>query len=295
MTENKPRFGLNKEILFNTERLINKDLETIGVDKSIVHLKGTKLVEYKDLALPTNHWIEMVNGNVKAGAVMAYEVDFSDGQGRVWDGRAWIFPQSLEINGKNLPLPAIVDQLGYQVLINKNRNPDGLPSVRIESVCLTSMLTDGHIASAGVEGLGCDCDRQRMLAEDMIHKDGGASVLTPFEGRGNGLHVHASQIGMQNFASRHNMLVPDTYTAHQVQGCPPDNRLPFYALDVLVLRAFGIDQVNLLTNNPNKVDALVNNGISVVQLTPLHDNNKRAGYYNGQNFQAKVTNGHKSF
>ena len=50
-------------------------------------------------------------------------------------------------------------------------------------------------------------------------------------------------------------------------GHPADAR--DYAIAANILADLGVEQVNLLTNNPEKVDQLTNHGIQVASRTPL--------------------------
>ena len=72
----------------------------------------------------------------------------------------------------------------------------------------------------------------------------------------------------------------DTVEANEMLGFPADLREYNICLDIL--QHFNINSVNLLTNNPKKVSALEEVGISVVQRTSLHEgeNEKNTEYLN---------------
>ena len=62
-------------------------------------------------------------------------------------------------------------------------------------------------------------------------------------------------------------LGADTLDANLLLGHPADAR--DYTLAATMLRAVGTDKINLMTNNPEKVNQLVSLGIEVVQRLPL--------------------------
>ena len=70
----------------------------------------------------------------------------------------------------------------------------------------------------------------------------------------------------------------DTVEANEMLGFPADLREYNICLDIL--KHFNITSVNLLTNNPKKVSALEEVGISVALRTPLHEgeNDKNSEY-----------------
>jgi 3,4-dihydroxy 2-butanone 4-phosphate synthase/GTP cyclohydrolase II len=59
----------------------------------------------------------------------------------------------------------------------------------------------------------------------------------------------------------------DTVEANQALGLPVDAR--HYALAAEILKSKGIEQIELMTNNPDKVKQLQESGIKVVQRIPL--------------------------
>ena len=70
----------------------------------------------------------------------------------------------------------------------------------------------------------------------------------------------------------------DTVEANELLGFAPDLREYNICLDIL--QHFKISSVNLLTNNPKKVSALEEVGISVTKRTSLHEgeNEKNKNY-----------------
>ncbi len=124
--------------------------------------------------------------------------------------------------------------------------------VRIHSECLTG---------DAFGSLRCDCGPQLDAALDAINKQGwGCLIYLRQEGRGIGLHAKIQAYNLQDQGV-------DTLDANVMLGHPADAR--DYRIAADMLRAVGITDVNLLTNNPDKVDQLRNHGITVTQRNPL--------------------------
>jgi GTP cyclohydrolase II len=82
------------------------------------------------------------------------------------------------------------------------------------------------------------------------------------EGRGIGLVNKIRAYALQDQGH-------DTVEANELLGFDADLREYNICLDIL--QHFKISSVNLLTNNPKKVDALEEVGIAVVKRTSLHE------------------------
>jgi GTP cyclohydrolase II len=122
---------------------------------------------------------------------------------------------------------------------------------RIQSECLT-----GEVFGS----LRCDCKHQLDAALALIAKeDLGILLYLRQEGRGIGLGNKIRAYNLQEKGV-------DTVDANRILGFPDDGR-DFYCA-VRILRDLNVASVKLLTNNPNKVDALVNAGIHVVERIP---------------------------
>ena len=122
------------------------------------------------------------------------------------------------------------------------------PLVRLHSECLT-----GDVFGS----LKCDCGPQLKEALHIIGKAGGGVLLyLRQEGRGIGLINKIRAYSLQDRGL-------DTVDANQRLGFADDER--DYGHAAAMLRALGIDEVRLLTNNPNKVEGLKAAGIEVVE------------------------------
>lgn len=124
--------------------------------------------------------------------------------------------------------------------------------VRIHSECLTGDV---------FHSLRCDCRSQLEMAIDKIVTEGrGILIYEHQEGRGIGLLNKLRAYELQD----HGL---DTIEANEKLGFAADLR--DYALPAAILKHFKIKQVRLLSNNPEKVAALENAGIEVVERTPI--------------------------
>ena len=119
--------------------------------------------------------------------------------------------------------------------------------VRLHSACLTGDLFGS---------LKCDCgDQLRSTIRYMTQNQGGILLYLDQEGRGNGL---ANKIRAYNLQA----LGYDTYDADEIIGFDQDQRLFDFAAEML--KQIGVKQVRLMTNNPLKISALQQAGITVV-------------------------------
>ncbi len=128
----------------------------------------------------------------------------------------------------------------------------GPPLVRIHSQCLTGDV---------FHSLRCDCRSQLELALDQITKEGrGLLIYEHQEGRGIGLLNKLRAYELQDGGL-------DTIEANIELGFKPDHR--DYLLPVGILQYFKIEAIRLLSNNPEKMEAVKNGGIEVVGRSPL--------------------------
>jgi GTP cyclohydrolase II len=122
------------------------------------------------------------------------------------------------------------------------------PVVRIHSQCLT-----GDVFGS----LRCDCRQQFELAMQRISDEGaGILIYEQQEGRGIGLMAKLRAYELQDRGL-------DTIQANLELGYKADCRIfeiPARALDLL-----GVHEVRLMTNNPEKIAALKEHGIRIVE------------------------------
>lgn len=125
--------------------------------------------------------------------------------------------------------------------------------VRIHSQCMT-----GEIFGS----TKCDCGPQLQRTLELISQEGrGAVVYQLQEGRGIGIinKIRAYSLQQEEGA--------DTIEANERLGLTVDGR--DYRQCVEILRDLGLSKVRAVTNNPEKLRALVAGGLTVVERVPL--------------------------
>jgi len=129
---------------------------------------------------------------------------------------------------------------------------DAVP-VRLHSACLTGDLFGS---------LRCDCGEQLRASVARIADCGGGVLLyLAQEGRGIGLANKLRAYSLQDDGL-------DTVDADQVLGFGQDEREYNVALEIL--RQLEIRRIELLTNNPAKIEAMSQGGITVVQRSGIY-------------------------
>jgi GTP cyclohydrolase II len=137
------------------------------------------------------------------------------------------------------------------VIIGTPDEADGVP-VRLHSACLT-----GDVFGS----LRCDCgDQLRQSVAALGALGGGVLLYLAQEGRGIGLANKLRAYALQDTGR-------DTIDADLQLGFSPDERQ--YGVAAAMLRELGYDRIRLMTNNPEKIDALISAGIQIVCRLPL--------------------------
>jgi GTP cyclohydrolase II len=124
--------------------------------------------------------------------------------------------------------------------------------VRVHSECLTSEVFGS---------LKCDCREQLERAQQEIAERGfGVLLYLRQEGRGIGLANKVRAYALQ-------ALGADTVEANELLHLPVDARS--YDVAAAILGELGVQSVELLTNNPEKMGALRRLGIEVDRRVPV--------------------------
>ena len=121
--------------------------------------------------------------------------------------------------------------------------------VRLHSECLTGDV---------FQSFRCDCGDQLQYALSEIEKRGkGLIFYLRQEGRGIGLSNKLKAYALQDQGH-------DTVEANLVLGLPADARVYDQVKDVFDF--FHVDKIELMTNNPKKIDAIVKMGFDVTRF-----------------------------
>ena len=135
------------------------------------------------------------------------------------------------------------------------------PLIRLHSECLTG---------DAFGSLRCDCGEQLESALKRIAQNGaGALVYLRQEGRGIGLGNKIRAYELQDDGL-------DTVDANHQLGFPADARV--YDAAALMLKSLNVNNIRLMTNNPDKVKGLEALGINVLEQVPhqvdVHEHNR---------------------
>lgn len=142
------------------------------------------------------------------------------------------------------------DKEHVALVFNNVLDKHEIPLVRIHSECLTGDIF--HSAR-------CDCGKQLDEAVETMAKTGGIILYLRQEGRGIGLYNKLDAYRLQDSGM-------DTFEANKALGFAHDLR--DFTVATQILTALGIKEIDLLTNNPEKVASLTQAGIIVRQAVP---------------------------
>jgi 3,4-dihydroxy 2-butanone 4-phosphate synthase/GTP cyclohydrolase II len=147
---------------------------------------------------------------------------------------------------------SLISDEEFVVLIKGEMEPDVPTLVRIHSQCLT-----GDVFGS----IKCDCGPQLHKAMEMIEAEGrGAIVYQQQEGRGIGIINKIRAYALQDIGA-------DTVEANEALGFAVDART--YEQCAEILFDLGLCQVKVISNNPDKLQALEQAGLTIVERIPI--------------------------
>ncbi|HMV48546.1 MAG TPA: GTP cyclohydrolase II [Blastocatellia bacterium] len=140
----------------------------------------------------------------------------------------------------------------FVALVKGDIKPEDATLVRIHSQCLTGDV---------FHSLKCDCGPQLERAMELIQAEGkGIIVYQQQEGRGIGIVNKIRAYALQDQGA-------DTIEANVRLGFGIDEREYHQCAEVIKL--LGARRLKLMSNNPDKVRALRDAGLEVVERVPL--------------------------
>ena len=143
------------------------------------------------------------------------------------------------------------DYSPHFALVAKNTDFSKPVFVRVHSECITGDIIGSH---------RCDCGEQLALSKNIIGKEGGVLVYLRQEGRGIGILNKLRAYVLQDQGM-------DTAEANEQLGFEVDKR--DFSIAIQILNDIGVKAVKLLTNNPEKMEALEKSNIVVTVRLPL--------------------------
>ena len=158
---------------------------------------------------------------------------------------------------------SLISDEEFVVLYKGDMRADVPTLVRIHSQCLT-----GDVFGS----IKCDCGPQLHKAMEMIEAEGrGAIVYQQQEGRGIGIINKIRAYSLQDEGA-------DTVEANEKLGFEVDARE--YQQCAEILFDLGLCQVRVMSNNPEKLEALEEAGLRVVERIPIEvDADEPAAHY----------------
>lgn len=143
------------------------------------------------------------------------------------------------------------DWMPQIVLVAENTDFSKPINVRFHSECITGEVFHSK---------KCECGQQLDAALKYTHENGGIIIYLRQEGRNIGIINKLKAYALQEKGF-------DTVEANLQLGLPADDR--DFNVAIEILKILGIEKINLLTNNPEKIKYVENSEITLNQRIPL--------------------------
>ncbi|MER5541377.1 GTP cyclohydrolase II [Streptomyces sp. NPDC001118] len=160
------------------------------------------------------------------------------------------FHDGYSVDAELVTFHGLADGQEHVAVVLGDPAPGSVPLVRLHSECLT-----GDVFGSA----RCDCGPQLREAVERIADRGGVLLYLRQEGRGIGLYNKLDAYALQDQGL-------DTYEANAALGLPEDAR--DYTAAGQMLTALGIEELDLLSNNPDKAEQLRELGVVVRDRVP---------------------------
>lgn len=150
----------------------------------------------------------------------------------------------------------------HMALIAKNTDLEKPVNVRIHSECITGEVFHSQ---------KCECGQQLNSAMQYMQKNGGIIIYLRQEGRNIGIINKLKAYALQEKGF-------DTVQANLELGLPADDR--DFGIAIEMLEKIGIKSLNLMTNNPEKIQIIKDSSINFNSRIPLQikSNESSASY-----------------
>lgn len=149
------------------------------------------------------------------------------------------------------------DWMPHLAVVAKNTDFTKPVNVRFHSECITGEVFHSK---------KCECGQQLDAAMNFIYKNGGIIVYLRQEGRNIGIINKLKAYALQEKGF-------DTVEANLELGLPADDRNFDVAIEILNI--LNVKEVNLLTNNPQKLKFVTDSNIRLNKRIPLQMNSTK--------------------
>jgi GTP cyclohydrolase II len=139
----------------------------------------------------------------------------------------------------------------HLVWVAENTDFNKTVNVRFHSECITGEVFHSK---------KCECGQQLDAAMKYVSEKGGMIIYLRQEGRNIGIINKLRAYALQEKGF-------DTVEANLKLGLPADGRN--FEVAIEMLKILNVSEINLLTNNPDKVKSLENSGIKLNNRIPL--------------------------
>lgn len=154
------------------------------------------------------------------------------------------------------------DWMPHMAIIAENTDFSKPVNVRFHSECITGEVFHSK---------KCECGQQLDAAMKFIHENGGIIIYLRQEGRNIGIINKLKAYSLQEKGF-------DTVEANLKLGLPADDR--DFGAAIEILNILQIKEINLLTNNPEKMKIVESSSIHLNKRIPLqiHSTKESADY-----------------